>query len=47
MLSGILSTKHTVHEWEMLSKNVKSYINRGNEHSEQEDRGVLSVLGLS
>ncbi|KAL5566429.1 hypothetical protein UlMin_029593 [Ulmus minor] len=47
VLGGLLSTKHTVDEWETLKQNVKELINKGQSIGEQEYKSVFGVLGLS
>ncbi|XP_062083973.1 putative disease resistance protein At1g50180 [Humulus lupulus] len=47
VLSGLLSTKHTVNEWEEIKRNVMRYITKGREHDDSKYSGVSSVLGLS
>ncbi|XP_062083368.1 putative disease resistance protein At1g50180 [Humulus lupulus] len=47
VLSGLLSTMHTVHEWEEMNENVMRYITKGREHDDSKYHGVSSVLGLS
>ncbi|XP_062083771.1 putative disease resistance protein At1g50180 isoform X1 [Humulus lupulus] len=47
VLSGLLSTKHTVNEWEEIKGNVMRYITKGREHDDSKYSGVSSVLGLS
>ncbi|GMN20379.1 hypothetical protein TIFTF001_043072 [Ficus carica] len=46
-LSGLLSTKQTMDEWELLLKDVKPYINRGAGYDGQQSEGVSSILSLS
>ncbi|KAL5567356.1 hypothetical protein UlMin_030520 [Ulmus minor] len=47
VLGGLLSTKHTVDEWEAVKQNVKELINKGQSNGEQEYNTVFAVLGLS
>ncbi|KAL5567381.1 hypothetical protein UlMin_030545 [Ulmus minor] len=47
VLGGLLSTKHTVDEWEAVKQNVKELINKGQCIGEQEYNTVFAVLGLS
>ncbi|KAL5566401.1 hypothetical protein UlMin_029565 [Ulmus minor] len=47
VLGGLLSTKHTVDEWEAVKQNVKELINKGQSIGEQEYNTVFAVLGLS
>ncbi|KAM6579072.1 hypothetical protein CsatB_030909 [Cannabis sativa] len=46
VLSGLLSMKHTVNEWEEMKGNIVTYITKGKEH-DSEYQGVSWVLGLS
>ncbi|ONI26745.1 hypothetical protein PRUPE_1G043100 [Prunus persica] len=46
VLAGVLSTKNTIKQWEMVNENVYAYIRRGRGH-EQEYEGALWVLALS
>ncbi|XP_061991265.1 putative disease resistance protein At1g50180 [Rosa rugosa] len=46
VLAGLLARKDTVDEWDMVYKNVHTYIGRGKGH-EQECSGALWVLALS
>ncbi|XP_062083792.1 probable disease resistance protein RF9 [Humulus lupulus] len=47
VLGGLLSTKHTIVEWEAVKKNVMMYISKGRPHDNSEYGGVSWVLGLS
>ncbi|XP_062083794.1 putative disease resistance protein At1g50180 [Humulus lupulus] len=47
VLGGLLSTKHTVNEWEEMRRNVMRYIINGREHGNSEYNSVSWVLGLS
>ncbi|KAL5566431.1 hypothetical protein UlMin_029595 [Ulmus minor] len=47
VLGGLLSTKHTVYEWETVKQNVKQLINKGQSIGEPEYNTVFAVLGLS
>ncbi|KAL5566425.1 hypothetical protein UlMin_029589 [Ulmus minor] len=47
VLGGLLSTKHTVDEWETVKQNVKELINKGQSNGEQEYNTVFAVLGRS
>ncbi|XP_062083805.1 putative disease resistance protein At1g50180 [Humulus lupulus] len=47
VLGGLLSTKHSVDEWEEMKRNVVRYISKGREHGDSECHGVSWVLGLS
>ncbi|XP_050209788.1 putative disease resistance protein At1g50180 isoform X2 [Mercurialis annua] len=46
VLGGLLATKYTAHEWQIVHDNIKSYMRRGKIHG-QEQFGVLDVLALS
>lgn len=47
MLGGLLSTKHTLEEWEMLEKNIETYIMKGKDRHEPQFSGMFWVLDLS
>ncbi|XP_062083815.1 putative disease resistance protein At1g50180 [Humulus lupulus] len=51
VLGGLLSTKHSVDEWEEMKRNVVRYISKGiikgREHGDSECHGVSSMLDLS
>ncbi|XP_062083373.1 putative disease resistance protein At1g50180 [Humulus lupulus] len=47
VLSGLLSTKHTVDEWEDMKRYVETYISKGRMCGDSEGHGVSWVLGLS
>ncbi|WJZ83362.1 hypothetical protein VitviT2T_003052 [Vitis vinifera] len=46
VLGGLLATKHTLKDWEMVYRNINSYLRRGKGH-EQEFGGVSEVLASS
>ena len=45
VLGGLLATKHTLKEWEMVHRNIKSYLSRGKGH--EQEFGVSEVLASS
>ncbi|XP_062083802.1 putative disease resistance protein At1g50180 isoform X2 [Humulus lupulus] len=47
VLGGLLSTKHTVNEWEAVRKNIMAYIRKGRPNDDSKYNSVSWVLGLS
>ena len=48
VLGGLLAKYHTLHDWERIHRNIKSYLMRlGKDNYRQQDIGVLDVLALS
>ncbi|KAJ9683822.1 hypothetical protein PVL29_016359 [Vitis rotundifolia] len=47
VLGGLLATNHTLHDWERIRRNIKSYLMRGKDNYKQQDSGVSYVLALS
>ncbi|XP_062083394.1 putative disease resistance protein At1g50180 [Humulus lupulus] len=47
VLAGLLSKKHTVHEWELMNRNIVRCIGQGEQQDDSKYRSVLWVLGLS
>ncbi|KAM6578987.1 hypothetical protein CsatB_030824 [Cannabis sativa] len=49
VLAGLLSKKHTIHDWELIKRNVTRCIGQGDQQHDVDSRyrSVLWVLGLS
>ncbi|KAH7849145.1 hypothetical protein Vadar_013608 [Vaccinium darrowii] len=47
LLGGLLATKHTLREWQVVQRNLNSYLKSGNYTGGGQEERVLDVLALS